>query len=191
MQSVEGDYLLAIGDSHVARWQAREMCGLPLINAGLHGATTADADATLARLALPRPPRAIILTVGTNDANRKRFLEPPQAVTRFRHAFRALLRRVSRQTDLVVVTSLPAMDARQAHAFSPEVAAEIATAAETSCRRHAACRVAEGFGTGIALRDGLHLVDYERAYASIAPQICGALAEEQASPRQNADAGTP
>lgn len=192
LHSIRGDYLLALGDSHVARWHGRELCGLPLVNAGLHGATTADADDLLSRLSLSRPPRAIILTVGTNDANRKRFREPPEAVVRFRNAFRTLLTRMFQTSGLVVVTSLPPIDARQVGGFSPEVASDIAEMAQATCRKHAACRVGAGFGEGIPLSDGLHLADYERAYQSIAQPLCAALSQEPSpARRQNADAGAP
>lgn len=194
LRRVDGDYLLAAGDSHVARWRARELCGLPLVNAGLHGATVSDTDDILAELALPRPPRAIILTVGTNDANRKRFRDPPEAVARFRQAFRSLLRRLSHKADLVVVTGLPPMDVRQAVGFSAEAAIGIGAAAEASCRKSASCRVASGFGQGDTLIDGLHLADYERTYGRIAPTLCAALAGERpASPRpgQNVGADAP
>lgn len=194
LRRVDGDYLLAAGDSHVARWRARELCGLPLVNAGLHGATAGDTDDLLAELALPRPPRAIILTVGTNDANRKRFREPPEAIARFSQAFRSLLRRLSHKADLVVVTGLPPMDVRQAAGFSAEAAIGIGAAAEASCRKSASCRVAGGFGEDDALVDGLHLADYERAYGRIAPALCAALAGERSpSPPlgQNAGADAP
>lgn len=175
LRQVEGDYLLALGDSHVARWHAREFCGLPLVNGGMHGATTRDTRGLIDELALPRPPLAIILSVGTNDANRKRFREPPEAVTRFRQTFRGLLRDLSGRAGLVVIASLPRLDERQAPAFSEEAALDIAGSAETACREEGSCRLASGFGDGIALADGLHLADYERAYRAAEPGICAAL----------------
>jgi lysophospholipase L1-like esterase len=194
LRRVEGDYLLAAGDSHVARWPAHVFCGLPLVNAGVEGATARDIDELLADLALPRPPRAIILTVGTNDANRKRFRDPPQAVIRFREAFRPLLRRLSRSPGLVVVTGLPAIDGRQAAGFSAEAAAAISASAEALCRASASCRVGGNFSADDALADGLHLADYDRAYARLAPALCRELAGQRAplpEASQNAHAGGP
>ncbi|MDP3255293.1 MAG: SGNH/GDSL hydrolase family protein [Bosea sp. (in: a-proteobacteria)] len=194
LRRVDGNYLLALGDSHVARWHARELCGLPLINAGLHGATTADADAFLARLTLPHPPRAIILAVGTNDANRKRFREPPEAVIRFQHAFRALLRRLVGKSELVIVATLPRIEPSQELVFSGQVAADIAASAEAACRTEASCRIEDRFGRGMPRMDGLHLADYERAYRDIAPAICGAIASDRADgppPGQTVGAGRP
>jgi hypothetical protein len=194
LRGVPGDYLLAIGDSHVALWHGRELCGLPLVNAGLQGATTADTEALLARLSLPHRPRAIILAVGTNDANRKRFREPPEAVIRFRHAFRALLRQVVGRSDLVLVATLPRIEASQDAVFSAQVAAAIAATAEGACRKEASCRVADRFGHAIPRMDGLHLADYERAYRDIAPAICGAITGDvTAGPptSQNVGAGRP
>ncbi len=175
LRQVEGDYLLALGDSHVARWHAHEFCGLPLVNGGMHGATTRDTRELVDQLALPRPPLAIILSVGTNDANRKRFREPPEAVARFRQAFRGLLRDLSGRAGLVVIATLPRLEERKAPAFSGEVALQIAASAETACREEGSCRLAAGFGDGIALADGLHLADYERAYRAAEPNICAAL----------------
>ncbi len=176
LQRAAGDYLLATGDSHVARWQARELCGLPVVNAGVEGATAADTDALLADLVLPRPPRAIILTVGTNDANRKRFRDPPEAVIRFRNAFRPLLRRLAQKTDLVFVTGLPPIDPAKVSGFSPEARAAIDLAAQASCKASASCSVAGPLSDAAPLVDGLHLADYERAYQRIAPSLCAALA---------------
>lgn len=195
LRHIDGDYLLASGDSHVVRWRVRQFCGLPVVNAGVDGATAADTDGILTQLALPRPPRAIILTVGTNDANRKRFRDPPQAVTRFGQAFRPLLRRLSHKADLVIVTGVPHIDIRQVGGFSAEAAAAIGATAETSCRKEASCRVARSFSADDTLTDGLHLADadYQRAYGRIAPTLCAAIAAKSPPPatRQNADAGAP
>ena len=194
LRRVDGDYLLAAGDSHVVRWHARAFCGLPVVNAGVDGATAADTDEMLAGLALPRPPRAIILTVGTNDANKKRFRDEPEAVIRFSQAFRPLLRRLSHKSGLVVVTGVPAMDDRQVVGFSAQAAVGIGAAAEASCRASASCRVAGSFSPDDVLTDGQHLADYERAFARIEPTLCAALAGKRPpSPAasQNADAGAP
>ncbi|HEV7256557.1 MAG TPA: SGNH/GDSL hydrolase family protein [Bosea sp. (in: a-proteobacteria)] len=194
LRDIDGDYLLAAGDSHVAAWRARELCGLPLVNAGVNGATVRDIDALQAELALPRPPRAIILTVGTNDANRKRFRDPPEAVTRFSQAFRPLLRKLAHRADLVVVTGLPPLDAGNVPDFSAEAASGITASAEGACRRSASCRVVKSFRDEDRLTDGLHLAEYEHAYARIAATLCTALAGEPSpSPRrgQNADADAP
>jgi lysophospholipase L1-like esterase len=194
LRRVDGDYLLASGDSHVVRWHAREFCGLPVVNAGVDGATAGDTDALLAELPLPRPPRAIIQTVGTNDANRKRFRDPPEAVIRFRQAFQPLLRRLAQKTDLVVVTGVPRIDAGQVGGFSIEAGAGIGVEAQASCRRSASCRVAGSFSDADTLTDGLHLADYEHAYSRIAPTLCAALSSRPALSRhtsQNADADAP
>lgn len=194
LSRIDGDYLLAAGDSHVVRWRARAFCGLPLVNAGVDGATAGDTDALLAQIALPRPPRAIILTVGTNDANRKRFRDPPQAVIRFGEAFRLLLGRLSHSAGLVVVTGLPAIDVRQVDGFSPEAAHGIDASAAVACRASASCRVARSFDPEDPLTDGLHLSDYGPAYGRIAPTLCPELADGRApSPTvsQNVDARRP
>jgi hypothetical protein len=194
LRQVGGDYLLALGDSHVARWHVQEFCGLPLVNGGLHGATTRDTLELLNDLALPHPPRAIILAVGTNDANRKRFREPPEAVIRFRHTFRALLRQVVGKSELVLVATLPRIEPSQNAVFSAQAATDIAASAEAACRTETSCRVADRFGRGVPMMDGLHLADYERAYRDIAPAICGAIAGEvslASPPRQTVGAGRP
>lgn len=194
LRRVHGDYLLATGDSHVVRWHRREFCGLPLVNAGVDGATARDTDAFLSELDLPRPPRAIILSVGTNDANRKRFRDPPEAVIRFTRAFRPLLRKLAQKADLVFVTGVPPLDARSPAGFSAEAAAGIRSSAEASCRASASCRFASSFRDDDSLTDGLHLAEYGHAYDRIAPVVCAALADRPASalaPRQNPDADAP
>lgn len=175
LREFDGDYLLAAGDSHIAHWRARHICGLPVVNAGVNGATAGDTASLLARLSLPRPPRAVILTVGTNDANVKRFHDTADAVGRFGDAFRPLLRLLSRKTDLVLVTGVPPVDGARATGFSPAAASAIDTAAEAACRATPPCHVANPFRDGVALTDGIHLPDYEEAYRLIEPVLCAAL----------------
>lgn len=182
LRELDGDYLLAAGDSHVARWRARHLCGLPVVNAGVNGATADDTASLLAGLALPRPPRAVILTVGTNDANVKRFRDTADAVGRFGDAFRPLLKRLSRKTELVLVTGVPPLDPARAAGFSPAAASGIGSAAEAACRASALCRVANPFRDGVALTDGVHLPDYETTYRRIEPVLCAALAGSQPHP---------
>jgi hypothetical protein len=176
LRELDGDYLLAAGDSHIARWRARRVCGLPVVNAGVNGDTAGDTARLLAELALPHPPRAVILTVGTNDANVKRFRDTADAIGRFGGAFRPLLRRLSRKTDLVLVTGVPPIDGARATGFSPAAASAIDTAAEAACRATVPCHVANPFRAGVALTDGIHLRDYEEAYRLIEPVLCAALA---------------
>lgn len=176
LHRIDGDYLLALGDSHIAYWQAVSLCGLPVVNAGVAGATAHDAAELLTELPLPHPPRAIILTIGTNDANGKRFRGTDEALARFRAAFQPLLKLLSRKTDLVIVTGVPPLDTRTANGFSAEAAAGIGEIAEATCRATEFCRALNPFREGVALVDGIHLRDYTAAYERLSPELCATLA---------------
>jgi lysophospholipase L1-like esterase len=191
---IDGDYLLAAGDSHIERWPARTLCGLPLVNAGVSGATAASYASFLDEIALPRPPRAVILTLGTNDANTRRFRDPDQAAARFGTAFRDLLATLTRKAGLVAVTGPPLLDANKAEGFSADAAARIASAAMAACRDAARCIVTSAFPAGLAEVDGVHFADYAAAYREIGEGVCAALGRAKrfaARIRHNADADAP
>lgn len=173
---IEGDYLLAAGDSHIERWPARRLCGLPVVNAGVSGATAGQFADFLADIPLPRHPRAVIVTLGTNDANSKRFRDPQDAVSRFDAGFQPLLANLTRTAGLVVITPMPPFDPRRVEGFSTEVASRIGAASVDACRASHGCIVADAFPAGLRQRDGLHFDDYASAYRGIATNLCATLA---------------
>ena len=180
LRAITGDYLLAAGDSHIERWPARRLCGLPLVNAGLSGATAAGYGQFLAELPISRPPRAIIMTIGTNDASEKRVRSREEAERRFVDGFSPLLARLRRTTPLVVLTGVPRIDPRLVDGFSPAAAERIGQAAHAACTASSGCLYVAAPGAGIAQIDGVHFTDYAAAYRGVAPKLCTALLGETA-----------
>jgi lysophospholipase L1-like esterase len=177
---IEGDYLLAAGDSHIERWPTRTLCGLPLVNAGLSGATAGAYADFLAGLLLPHPPRAVILTIGTNDANTKRFSNEYEAAMRFEASFEPLLGTLRRTSRIVLVTGVPPIDTARAEGFSAQAAERIGSLAESTCKATSGCLVANPFTPGLPMIDGVHYRDYAAVYRRIGPALCAALEREHA-----------
>jgi lysophospholipase L1-like esterase len=178
---IDGDYLLAAGDSHIERWPARRLCGLPLVNAGVSGATAESYGELLSRIVLPRKPLAVIVTIGTNDAQRKRLIGDDDARLRFEPALSQLLSALTHRTELVMLTGAPPLDPARAEGFSPDAAARIGTVAEAICRATPGCRFAAPFPSGLEMTDGVHFDDYAAAYRAIGPQLCASLVGKSGS----------
>ncbi len=174
LRQLPGDYLLLMGDSHAESWFAPIGCNLPVVNAGLAGATAESYSRFFASLSLPRPPRAIILTIGTNDAQSRRISDPDEAVATYQHTVETLLKRAAEQTKLVAVTAVPPLDPKRAVGFSRETALRFSTVLENACRKQG-CRFVDPFPEGAELFDGVHLVDYAKVYASIWDELCPAI----------------
>lgn len=176
LSNLEGDYVLAAGDSHILRWHTQEFCGLPMVNAGIDGATSADLASLLATLDLRHRPRAVIVTIGTNDAFRKRAADPAQAVAQFDAGFRKALTDLARHTPRIIVNAAPPLDGTRGTGFWAEAIGPIGMAAEAACRDNRACRFLSPFSPATPLAtDGVHLIDYDAAYAPIETETCAAL----------------
>jgi lysophospholipase L1-like esterase len=98
--------IILVGDSIVeASTLPRTLCGHPIVNAGLNGASTASDLGTWLIEALDgRRAAAIVVSLGTNDALTAR---SPQA---FEASYLALLSRLSGVTDHLGVLAIPAID---------------------------------------------------------------------------------
>jgi len=175
---LRGDYVLAAGDSHIERWPARFLCGLPVVNAGISGATAASYQDFFAALSLARPPRAIILTIGTNDANRKRLRDEADVANRFEHGLRRLLALMRKAAPLVVLTGLPSIDPQRGDGFSPLAAVQIGQRARWVCEATPGCMATAAPGAGVAQTDGVHFQDYGTAYRGLADSLCPALSRQ-------------
>ena len=171
LRQLSGDYILLMGDSHAESWFAPTGCNLPVVNAGLAGATAETYSRFFASLTLPRPPRAIILTIGTNDAQYRRISDPDHAVVTYERTVETLLKRAAEQTKNVIVTPVPPLDPGRAAEFSRETALRFSIVLENSCRKQG-YRFVDPFSQGAELFDGVHLVDYGKSYGSIWSEIC-------------------
>jgi lysophospholipase L1-like esterase len=176
LRQFDGDYLLVAGDSHAEHWFVRSLCGLPVVNAGLSGATAQSYARFFAELPLPRPPRAIILTIGTNDAQKRRIGDPDEALARFQAAVESLLGLLGDRTRHIVVTAVPPLDPDRAKGFSPRLAARFSTVLKAACREPG-CGFVDPFASGVPLFDGVHLRDYAGVYAGFGRDLCPALSD--------------
>ncbi|KRE18213.1 hypothetical protein ASE63_03335 [Bosea sp. Root381] len=174
LRQLPGDYILLMGDSHAESWFTPMGCNLPVVNAGLAGATAQSYSRFFATLTLPRPPRAMILTIGTNDAQIRRIGDPDEAVATYQRTVEALLKRAAEQTENVIVTPVPPLDPKRASGFSRETALRFSTVLENTCRKQG-CRFVDPFPEGTELFDGVHLVDYARSYGNIWAALCPAI----------------
>ena len=63
---IPGDYALIVGDSIVERARIDELCGLPVVTAGVSGSTLPELKPLLKKLAELREPRITVLAAGIN-----------------------------------------------------------------------------------------------------------------------------
>jgi lysophospholipase L1-like esterase len=100
--------IIVVGDSIVeASTLPRTLCGHPIVNAGLNGASTASDLGTWLIEALDgRRAAAIVVSLGTNDALTARSRQ------QFETSYVALLAELSKATDHLAVLAIPAIDVR-------------------------------------------------------------------------------
>ncbi|TCR63376.1 SGNH/GDSL hydrolase family protein [Bosea sp. BK604] len=174
LRQFDSDYLLVAGDSHAEHWFVRSLCGLPVVNAGLSGATAQSYARFFADLPLSRPPRAIILTIGTNDAQKRRIGDPDTALSRFESSAGTLLALLGGQTRHIIVTAVPPLDPARAKGFSPGLARRFSTVLKAACREPG-CNFVDPFASGVPLFDGVHLTNYAGAFARFERDLCPLL----------------
>ncbi|MBB3810542.1 SGNH/GDSL hydrolase family protein [Pseudochelatococcus contaminans] len=105
-EQIEGDYILLAGDSHVERLYLPQLCGLPTLNAGLSGATLAEVVPFLTAAKI-RPPKLVLISVGTNDAHLKRAPNSDRSLNRFRRNFDELLSIPQWEATPIVISQVP------------------------------------------------------------------------------------
>jgi lysophospholipase L1-like esterase len=102
------DVIMVLGDSITeASALPRSLCGHPIVNAGLSGASTAsDLGPWLAGALAGKRTALIVVALGTNDALAGRSSQA------FATSYAALLAELSKLTPHVVVLAVPPIDAR-------------------------------------------------------------------------------
>jgi lysophospholipase L1-like esterase len=102
------DPIIVLGDSIVeASALPRSLCGHPIVNAGLSGASTAsDLGHWLAGALAGKRAALIVIALGTNDALTERSRQA------FATSYANLLAELSKLTDRVVVMAIPPVEAR-------------------------------------------------------------------------------
>ncbi|RXH22550.1 hypothetical protein XH99_17845 [Bradyrhizobium nanningense] len=101
------DPIIVLGDSVVeASALPRELCGHPIVNAGLDGAsTTSDLGSWLTDVLDGRPAHAIVMALGINDA-----LGAARDLPEFRASYSALLAKLSETKARIVVLAVPPLE---------------------------------------------------------------------------------
>jgi len=102
------DPVLVVGDSLVeASTLPRSICGHPIVNAGLNGAsTTSDLGNWLAPVLAGKPPALIVVSLGTNDALASR------SVAEFTDRYGILLNQLSKSARRMAVLQVPPVEAQ-------------------------------------------------------------------------------
>ena len=172
LRQVSGDYALIVGDSHVELLMLPTLCGLPTINAGMAGATTEHLRTALATLDARRKAKIAVLTVGTNDAQSVDASSLTERAAAFRKSSLALIRRLSKITDHVVVTAIPPVPDRT-HGFAAEVIDAYSGILKDLCGK-GLCTYADPFrpADSLVYADEIHLADYAQAYRKLDPALC-------------------
>ena len=100
------DPIILIGDSITeASTLPRALCGQPIVNAGLNGASTAsDLGTWLIDALHGKRAAAIVVSLGTNDALTARSMQE------FETSYTALLAQLSKVTDHLAVLAIPAIE---------------------------------------------------------------------------------
>ncbi len=98
--------IVVLGDSIVeASTLPRTLCGHPIVNAGLNGASTAsDLGTWLVEALDGKPATAIVVSLGTNDALMARSRQ------QFEASYGALLAQLSKQTPRMAVLAIPPIE---------------------------------------------------------------------------------
>jgi hypothetical protein len=104
------DPVIVIGDSIVeASTLPRSICGHPIVNAGLNGASTASDLGTWLSLALNGKRAAlIVVSLGTNDA----LMPAPQSQQSFGDRYGAFLVQLSKSTPRLAMVGIPPVEAQ-------------------------------------------------------------------------------
>jgi len=173
------DPIIVLGDSIVeASGLPRSLCGHPVVNAGLSGASTAsDLGHWLASALAGKRAALILIALGTNDALTERSRQA------FAEAYSTLLTEVAKLTPRVVVLAIPPIEAqgRVAVAARDEVMATIdgynsllAELAERNGARFAALPAMPEPHTidGVHLNAAGYLV-WDKAVLQGASSVCG------------------
>ncbi|MET0259359.1 MAG: SGNH/GDSL hydrolase family protein [Methylobacterium sp.] len=187
LDEAEPGYVLVAGDSQAELQSPSErVCGAPIVNIGVSGATAAVYAGLLSDLAFPVRARAAVLTIGTNDLIRKNDRLGPATADRFAEDVERLATHLATVADRVVVTAVPPIGRELADTFEPRAVHLYSERIRALCAR-IGCLYADpflelrdgdtGFGLPGANRNGLHLARYRPVLHHLAETLCpGAIA---------------
>ena len=182
LDEAPAEYVFLAGDSQSELQPGDQRpCGLPLVNGGVSGATSAAYADYLPRLTFKVRPQAASLTIGTNDILLKNRPRGGDAAARFEGDAERIVRGLQAVTGRVIVTALPPVGREIAALVDAGAVADYSARLKALCGRlgctfadpYADLRDGEtGFAKPGALRDGLHLAKFRAALTALAPALC-------------------
>jgi len=175
LEQVGPNYIMLLGDSHVERAYLSQICGAPVLNAGISGATVRDVLELTKNISITHKPAAIILSVGTNDIWAARHPKTHRAQTAFTMSLAALRQRLSTWTDHLIVVDIPPVAKAMETAFPRDAAQRYAGMLRDRCAL-TGCKFlelyAETSSDTVEAGDGVHLIDYSGAFHAKEREIC-------------------
>lgn len=181
LDQVRGPYIVVLGDSHAELLYLPSLCGMPVVNAGLSGATLNDVVALAETITPPHRAEAVLLSVGTNDIWVKRKPESEAAENGFRAGLVALRQALAGWSERRALTVIPPVADEEGALFPRSAAARYSGMLAESCEPER-CVYLDLFGAAGQVRgprsafsDGIHLRDYARFVRDREPELCAGL----------------
>lgn len=182
LDEADPGFVLIAGDSNAELHSPSEgMCGRAVINVGASGATTKAYAGFLEELRFPVRPWAAVLTIGTNDLNRKKDPTSARSEELFESELDALIVKLRSIADTVFVTAVPPISREAKHDIDALAVVEYSQQIKAACER-LGCRFIDPFvslresGTGYGLPgvnvNGKHLKRYKPVFSTIAANLC-------------------
>ena len=181
LDQIEGPYIVVLGDSHAERLYLPSLCGIPVVNAGLSGATASDVVDLARKISLPRKAQAVLLSVGTNDIWVKRKPESTEAERGFRTALADLEEYLAGWSDRRALIAIPPVASQEEALFPRTAANRYSAMLARSCEAKGClyldlfAKAAEPPEPRSAFSDGVHLRDYARFVRDREVEICRGL----------------
>lgn len=182
LDQIREPYIVVMGDSHAERLFLPSLCGLPVVNAGMSGATLSDLLDLARKITPPLKAEAVLLSVGTNDIWVKRNPEAGEAANGFRDRLDLLTQRLSASwSDRRALIAIPPVSRKEAVQFPRAAAARYSAMLAQSCEPER-CIYTDLFaeagstpGPRSGFSDGVHLRDYARFVRDREDELCRGL----------------
>jgi lysophospholipase L1-like esterase len=180
LDQVYEPYIVVMGDSHAERMYLATLCGLPIVNAGIAGATAGDVLALAENVTPPRKAAALLLSVGTNDILAKRHPETDEAERNFKADLKALGDRLVAWSDRRALIAIPPVARKEEVNFPRVAAARYSAMLEHTCEQgdctflglFAPLSPSEADATS---SDGVHMRNYAQVFRAQEPALCASL----------------
>lgn len=184
LDAAPADYILLAGDSQAELHSpSQRVCGIETVNGGVSGSSAAIYAELLAGLDVRTRPRAVTLTLGTNDLLVKNDPRGEAASARFTTAVEGIVMRLTGASDRIIVTAVPPIGRELAGRLDALAVGVYSERIRAVCQRlgciyadpFAALRDGEtGFALPGAMRDGLHIAAYRPVLRALEPALCPA-----------------